>query len=1289
MDRIGSFPIFVRASTDDTSTPSSTAKLDSLLELVVAAGGKLGLVPQRSMEKRTHFAVRSHGQDGHGDSGTEEDERELMLITRTAWSPSSWSMEHCLDPSFIQTWMWMHGVRGSCGMRFNFESMFSAGDDGRGYHLGFFDAGYALSSSENYLYFPFKDVTIATNARCLVPPVMLTLRDIRLPSVIEKMVSRKLTERRRRRPNGSYGTMPDSISLSSFRGTSAITMGTHHGRGDMSRGRGGRGRSSRGFRGRGRYGWTTEGTQEQWNNRNSFVAEEDDISYDEERLHHLRLEMLQRLVLGDGDSVGKEEEEEDSQIRAKDKKDLPESSNDVHHDSQSGKADLAASTVVSSLSSSAAMSSGRTPLKGLQHFALSSILLGNHTILQGPQNSGKRVGTYLGISCNLLSLAVKEREDDPEAPSQGGEENDGISSTGKDSPDDDGGKRSHSTSNPEPRALLLFPSYSDIIQYVHWVTDVFGSEAFHFFHMNRDNGLVEPLVLEGRSDRQTTNSRQEAPGPLVYAPSMVHSMMPEGPLASPFLSVLPPAPGGESTVFPSAPTDPFSPLPDIDQLMQLVVPPDSAAEVENREQTSCSRDSASGVREKRDEKSEESRRKDESLYEGESRHLRRQGRESREHRHRSRSQDGERNNHDPSRRHHRHRRHSSEENEPSSRRRRSEKRRYSDEDEEKYHHRRDRDRHDRRYSRRRSHRHRHRSPSSSGSDERRGRGDEKRGSGNLEKREGRRRRSDRHERRDEIADEDGYYEYKHSHKSSHHRHHSRRSRSRSDEYKERKRRRTSLEENERKTELSASANEDTSCAADLPIHTSESIIKSVPPGMVSGDTLLTPMDSTLPPKPDVDTLLSTVLGNADPVPLETQGNSAVGVSDASAVTSVTVEPLIPVYLTMRVPVLLLTYHGLRDALAGDQYASGGNDDANAGISPASVALPIERVRFLTLFDADRLLRPPLSDGLSPSQWVSVMNTVDVDCQLVLTSRNASALEDIQTLVTNTLLPDVAEEQLWTWSMSDDTIWSFVDTQVTPVEVRGTGTVENNEEENKDRSPQYRGGHERGDGARRPRITGEDIDAAKLSHAAAVIINHFREYTSSSESHNTSSGWQCPRVVVCCTTRREQGMIPDALSRIFREMSTSSDPCALLRVTTVPSTFGKGLAEVLVVCDTQIQDSAEQRILREQCAVHFHCVLHFSIPKPILQRCGEDGWLLRSWLGSRARCLLGDTRHIYRQTANAVKPSPISDAHVENKPATSNVERIPMFVLLTDFQLRGRMADRIQEALAPGSTSITA
>ncbi|KAG5508759.1 hypothetical protein JKF63_05257 [Porcisia hertigi] len=112
------FPHFTRASTDEVYT-QPTQK--SLLELVIEAKGRLGLVPQREAPKRhpssssfSHFSDSDEEREGRNSEEVEaEPLQDAVLTTRTSWVPPTYLLDYFFSGEFLSVFLSLHGIHAS------------------------------------------------------------------------------------------------------------------------------------------------------------------------------------------------------------------------------------------------------------------------------------------------------------------------------------------------------------------------------------------------------------------------------------------------------------------------------------------------------------------------------------------------------------------------------------------------------------------------------------------------------------------------------------------------------------------------------------------------------------------------------------------------------------------------------------------------------------------------------------------------------------------------------------------------------------------------------------------------------------------------------------------------------------------------------------------------------------------------------------------------------------------------------------------------------------------------
>ncbi|CAD2212690.1 hypothetical protein, conserved [Angomonas deanei] len=96
------FPTFVHSSQDNISTNPPKKEEKSLLQLVVEAGGKLGLVPQRQVVSREETV-----NDDTSDVGD-------TLVKFSSWVPCQFVSEFCGSNDFRDAFYQLCGIRGKC-----------------------------------------------------------------------------------------------------------------------------------------------------------------------------------------------------------------------------------------------------------------------------------------------------------------------------------------------------------------------------------------------------------------------------------------------------------------------------------------------------------------------------------------------------------------------------------------------------------------------------------------------------------------------------------------------------------------------------------------------------------------------------------------------------------------------------------------------------------------------------------------------------------------------------------------------------------------------------------------------------------------------------------------------------------------------------------------------------------------------------------------------------------------------------------------------------------------------
>lgn len=360
----------------------------------------------------------------------------------------------------------------------------------------------------------------------------------------------------------------------------------------------------------------------------------------------------------------------------------------------------------------------------------------------------------------------------------------------------------------------------------------------------------------------------------------------------------------------------------------------------------------------------------------------------------------------------------------------------------------------------------------------------------------------------------------------------------------------------------------------------------------------------------------------------------------------------PSFLRQRIPVLLLTYHQL--ALVFRHDIEGDDDDVNEeeneveeggeseekkpkpygnssdlsrrprrhfpplssrlSTHATSVLLPIEQVRLCAFFDVDRAVRPfPLHDALSPLCWSSLVNTLDVACQMIFTTRGGAGGggggggggvpgEEIYEWITQTLLPNVGEKEVWGWRIQDESIFSCVQhpMEMTLVHVRRPRRSALGDDDDTrssaiaDNSTVPKGGRE----------SAIEVESMKMASVAEVVWTYYRhrqraasatppEEASRSSGRTTwgqrseadptaapipsttsttmsedvpneaRSSWEGASLILCCSSRREQESVCHQLPRLLQAYhqehttphQTSSSSSILLKSVASPEHRG--------------------------------------------------------------------------------------------------------------------------------------
>lgn len=1372
----GAFPVFVRASTD--AIPADNAaevvevspRLPSLLEMVIAAEGNLEKVSSKGPAmKHTAFSTGRHRsgrsidgkrgkKDGAGGSSLsptpsseEDDDKEegeggfstkksrkhhrhasrdtgslpftasvACLVTRTSWTPSLSSMEHFLSATeVLLPWLHLQGIHGAIG----------------GTTLAWDSSLHAMLRAPQALEEEDEEDGTHTSP-WLLPPPLFCLGDLRLPAIVEKCVARKLRE-------GERGGRGGPVSV-----PHAMSERDHRYRGE----RGGRGRGGSRGGGRGRsepgYGMDTLFYTSPY----SSVFSMPYVSFDEERWRHLRLETLKTLIqlppppvpVVHTDTPAPTEDVEPPPPHATTTENEMKWEGPVHEEGEgetSTREPVPHKEVLEEgppfLSSPASV-----PLRGLQHVALSSMLLGYHTMMEGPVHSGKRIAAYLGLTCRLLALAATSSTLSTEA-----------SITNMDS-------NPSSSSFTAPQALFLFACFADILRYARWVRDVCGKQAFLLLH-------YAPEKSSASSSRNRHGAREEMEDgatstPLPYYHSFGFSplLLPEDeteenmfshgawnaedcmgsgeekvaepstwpaglasssytpPSISELMRLLTVAPSslgssfGEQANHKGLPTsatattaavvgevvqrdDTIQDPNKVQELLSLVLGKEKINEAGTTSGLTSSvplspaatpDERGEGQQEKLGNEAEKDRRRRKRERYSSERASRGHHRHHHSHRHHRRTSHRlkERDNRDGTRHDHHHHRRKRKDDSPvgsTSSCSRSSTPSWGGYSSRSLHrhshqHRRDPHRHHHRrpsHRSRHSHRHRHRSslsPSYSRSVSARATKESKHRS---------------HRRRAHEEDTSRTTSHKH-----HHRSHRPRPTKEEEVTRSEKETTSTISSPEREVSLHHETKEATSAMEEYPTKLHEGTAERVPDNT---------MDTSMMMQPEAS---SGTFAIHNPVSPESLLPSSATLSSTSS-PSVAPVCTLPSYLCQRIPILLLTYAQLTALFRSHQENDDDDDEREGGeadtermhstetkeaqssssFSPpihkkkrrftslpmaSSLLLPIEHVQLCAFFDIDRAVRPPPpieENALPPSCWTSLVNTLDVACQMVWTTRGgcsggggrgvaATAAvpgEETYEWVVQTLLPNVGEREVWAWKLEDQTVRPLLHL---PMEL---ALVSLPPRRRAGPSSAYgSGGGEEGQGLQASRKMANEVEIAKITQTAGRIVEYYRTRTAMerevvSEETSSRAQWEGPAVLVCCSSRREQESMCQQLQRVLQEsggeerksystsdtsggdslrISSSSSSLSfmpLLRVTTSLPGFLRGEAEIVVVCDSQLAHLASSSsssscvvpLLSTERRVEW-LLIHFSLPKGLLQR---DPMEVRTFLQGRARVLLGD------------------------------------------------------------------
>ncbi|CBZ25228.1 conserved hypothetical protein [Leishmania mexicana MHOM/GT/2001/U1103] len=1200
-----SFPHFTRASTDKVY-PEPPQK--SLLELVIEAKGRLGLVPQRHALKQhpssspfSRFSDSDEEGEGVDSSATEAEARQdAVLTTRTSWVPPAYLLDYFFSGEFLAVFLTLHSISAS------------------------------------------------RPVSALVPP-LLTVRDAQLHPLVEA---------------GLCAFLQDAAH-SSFRQ-------------QRSGGGGGWRDGARGGRG-GR-----DGGERSYTESNAAAASADGsfMRYWGGAQQH----QLQGGVLGAGKG----------------------NDNGAAEPSAPGAAHPSCVDAQRRVDEPAATPLGeRLLFRGLQQVALPALLLGDHVLLSGPRGIGKRTAALLAAGANVLALTsnadsgAAEETDVPLAPVEGEGEAaadkppaaaEGSASTfpteaqvkpeeamedNRDAADArpdsaEPAAASDPASAPAPRALIILSSYPEVLSAAHWLGSVFGPAAFAPYTFQKDGVALRPLleahtaeqqpaVLDGGNGAYSSDALGHV-GVTPTFPEVTSGRRFIGPpLSLPFITDTTGAAGAaallpaDPTQTESAPLHAEATVPGLSELAALVMNAPLPAEAAGTAQGSAG-ERANG---------------------GDTRLQRRRHREDEGVR--DDGADEERAERRSSHAHHRHRRH------------RSERAEVEGEDDEIR-----RARHREKRSPRSSSRHRHRSRHGDRSD--RGEEAESRGerdaSGHRSHRRHRRRSDevdggDGGKDRRPVDDEERHSQAYSSHRRSsrRHRHHSSsgsvsyRHRSRSEErlsrhrsrrhhhHRSRRHHRDRHGEDRRSVSSSSSSSSTTASSTSSPGCQSAGL----PPLMPTNAEAVLPMmlDNSVAP-PAADELralaLDSVVPSAVPMEAPVAPFSAVAVVEEPPAASAKEQQAakedstaeLSDVLSQRVPLLITTYHALGMALGMVQ-------------GEASALPPLEHVRVALFVNLERVLMPPLKESFVHSWWLSLVNALDVECQFVVTADRMG--NEVRGFLDSTIIPD-AGERLVRFDQRDASIWAMMNVQVcaVPVEVPVAASPPN-------------GGSEG-----RPRISGSDIDAAKVTHLFSTIAEHI----SSTGCHATHErgvaafeahrGGQGARVVVVCSARREQSLVVTQLQRLFHDQEHDTR-AAMVRVTESVELFRASEAEVLVLTDAQLTDP---RVLRDvhQCT-EVDLIVHFSLPRTVMTQLEKKEII--DLLAQRGRAILGSSKQFcarrwWRGTAAASAAGGGTASGVPSNAVNFVPAKVECQLLLTEHNVHGRAGSCVMEALREVSDS---
>ncbi|KAK7198792.1 hypothetical protein NESM_000844700 [Novymonas esmeraldas] len=1193
-----SFPHFTRASTDNVvaSTPQK-----SLLELVIEAKGRLGLVPQREAPRRHPSASTFHqfsGSDEDGDdaAGAESGAaQDAVLTTRTSWVPPSHLLDYFFSGEFLSIFLSLHGIT-------------------------------------------------ASRAASLLAPPLLTVRDAQLHPQVEAGLCAALHETALGGPNGHLQRGGTWGAPQGGRGA-AFAGGAHH---------------------------------------SSFAGMSGFTEHE-------------RTAAGGGGGGG-----------------------------GGGTLSALASRSAGTARATSAEAS-RVLLRGLQQVSLPALLLGDHVLLSGPRGVGKRTAALLCAGANILasvhsaSLPAAVSEAAAAADADAGEVDVSDATTSaalkteeakteraadaaavkeEDEEAEEVEAAAASTapppsSPPAPHALLLFASHSEVAATARWLECVFGPAAFAPYVFERDSVALQPLRLEPRARDAPASS---SGGPVPREASRAYDAPPhwclhsapaavaEGgrrfigpPVALPFIADAAGAAGPPVLLESADPTQAESIPVGLAELAALVKEAPLPAEVPSAvpsgaaERTSAEGDGDDGAHRRR-------RRRRESEDEASDGGDRRRGATSSSHSHRHRSHrsrsdrdgsgaaaagDDDGDDGDDGARVLRHRR---VERAPHSGRHHHHRRRSS------------RERRDGAGSSSRHHRHRSSRHGRSVSDDE----DDDDGSEDEERRVRRHRRHHRHRSGSgERPSRSSRHRRSDGDRDRHHHHHSRRHRS------SRQERRGAAS----RSSSSSLSNSSVSSATSSPAQ--QHLFTMPPPALMpsSLDEVVAPVLDVGVEPPTVEELHALALAAMDgtspavvlsALPAHSFSSPAVAAPaaavDAAAVldgggdaaTAVDADADadadgdgagVPSFLRQRVPLLLTTYSALQSAL-------------NAVQGEASALPPLEHVRVAVLANLERALTPPLKDSFAHAWWLSLTNAVDVECQFVVTAERLSG--EVRGFLDSTILPD-AGERLVHFEQRDASVWAMMNVEVCAVPVEASAGAADAAAASDAAAAAAAAVSSRGrrGGGGRPRISGGDIDAAKVARLFSAVVEHLSDEGGEAaaaaqqqqQQQQRRGGGGGGRVVVVCSARREQSTILTQLQQLFDDHVVEARAVPV-RVTESAEQFRAMAAEVLVLTDAQLTDP---RVLRDvhQCAA-VDLIIHFSLPRPVMTQLERSEII--GVLAQRGRAVLGHSRPFCARRW-------WRGAHAPHSGSTDYAPvKVASLLLMTEHNMHGRAGACVMEAL---------